>query len=922
MSEQARPRFLGRLILRLLCPRGNREDIEGDLLELYARREAAGGAHDARTRLRRDLLSLCLVLMLIRLRAIGSMWQSAIDGRWVSGLAQDVRYGSRVMRRQPAFSIAVVLTLAIGIGANAAIFSVVHAVLFKDLPYQAGDRFVAVRQVISMPGPFTLGFSAPHYFELATRQTALERIAAVTFNETTLTGQGEPEKLQTGFVSSGFFSLLGVRSQMGRSFRSGEDEVGHNGVALISHALWRRRFGADPGVLSRLIALSGRRVEIVGVLPADFSFIDPADVWVPLVFTPNRLANEHTIDLDVYGRLKPGADPDAAARALTGSVAAFQANPNDERRVRLDRVRTLLAKDVRSSLLLFWGAVGLVLLIACANVANLMLARAADRRREMAVRRALGVDASRLVRQLLIEGVLLSLCGGAAGLGLAHWTVKLLVGISPATIPRLGEIGIDPVVVAFTAALSLATGIAFGLVPALQAVRADLTDALRDGNGICRRGFRMRRTTARSVILVLEVAVTLVLLVGSGLLVRSFLRLQQIDAGFVADDVAAITVSVPISRPGERTEARQFFQRLTDEIAALAGVRSAGAASGLPLTRRGGRLSFVIEGKPVVPAPLPDDPAAGAPGIPPPPPPPAGQAKPLVMPWADAIFTEVTAGYFETMGIPVRDGRTFNGADRAGSSPVVIISDTMAKRYWPGERVVGRRLRAHDNRWKTIVGVVGNVRRFRLEAEALPEIYLPVSQILPDTGDMPAGRVEAEEMTVVARGRGEVEKLLPAMKARVYALNPDQPVSAALTLDQLLATVQAPRRFNMIVLTAFGAAAVLLTAVGLYGVMAYLVAQRRREIGIRVALGARRRHIVRLVAGEGLTLVAIGLAIGIAASLTLTRLIGGLLFGVAPTDPVTFGAVVLLLLVVSASATWMPARRAQLVDPVTVLRQE
>lgn len=923
MSTTPRLPIVARILLGVLCPRDTRESVEGDLLELAARRSIAGGGQSARSRLWRDVLSLCWLSTVRRVHGVRRLVVDVFSGRATAGIGQDVRYAARLMRRQPGFSVAVIATLAVGIGANAAIFSVVNAVLFRDLPYEGGDRFVAVRRVISWTsGSFTAGFSSRDYLRLQAQQRALERIAAVTFNETTLTGHGEPENLQTGFVSSGFFPLLGVRPQIGREFMPGEYEVGQNGVAIISHALWRRRFAADPAVTSQSIALGGRLVQIVGVLPADFRFVDPADVWVPLVFTPARLSNSGWIDLDVYGRMKTGGDQDAASRSLTALVVALDENPDNDQVVRVERVRTLMARDVRSSLQLFWGAVGLVLLIACANVANLLLARAADRRREIAVRRALGIGGARLARQLLIESLLLSLSGGAAGLAVTYWVVTALVGISPASIPRLNEIGLDPAVVGFTLGLSLLTGLVFGVAPALQATRLDLTAVLRDGGVVSRAGFRLRRIPARSAILVAEIAVTLVLLVGSGLLVRSFLRLQQVDTGFSADNVAAVTVSIPIRRARDRVEALAFFEQLTERIGHLAGVSSAGATSGLPLTTKGGRTSLLIEGKPFVAAPPRDDPASGAPLMPPPPPPPKGQKQPIVTPFADAIYSEVSAGYIETMGIQVRAGRAFTRDDRATSLPVVVISEAMAKRYWPGEDPLGRRLQVEDGRWKTIVGIVHDVRRFRLEAaEAIPEIYLPIAQALPDDGEIPEHNVEASDMTVVARGR-DASALLPAMRAQVYALNPNQPVSDALTIDQLLATVQAPRRFNMIVLTAFGSAGALLTSIGLYGVMAYLVSQRRREIGIRLALGARGRHILELVAGEGFALVSIGVVLGLGATFAATRLIRGLLFGVPPDDPLTIGSVVLLLLVVSGAAVLIPTRRAQSVDPVTVLRQE
>jgi putative ABC transport system permease protein len=917
--------FIVRMVLRALASADVREGAEGDLLEMWARRDASTGTAHARARLVRDAMSLIGVLIRMRCRSLARASRALVTGAWTTGLGEDVRYAARLVRRQPAFSLAVVGTLALGIGTNAAIFSVVHGVLFKELPYEAGDRFVALYRTVATPQgrPFVFGFSSRDYLRLEQAQTALERLSAVTFNKLTLMENGEPENLATGFAAPGFFDLLGVKPAIGRTFRSDEYDVGHNAAVIISHSLWTRRFGRDPAITTRSIVLSGRTVRIVGVFSPDFRFVEPADVWVPLVFTPARLSNSGWADLDLYGRLKPSADIDSVSRSLAATERATASDPDSQATIRVEQVRTMLSRDVRSSLLLFWGAVALVLLIACANVANLLLARAAERRREIAIRRALGVDALRLVRQLLIESLLLSLAAGAAGLALTAWTTPLLVSISPTTIPRLTEIGIDPIVVAFTIALSLVTGLVFGVAPALQAARVDLTLALRDGDSASRSGVRVRRVPARSLILVTEVALSLVLLVGSGLLVRSFLRLQQIDTGFNADGVAAVTVSIPIRRVSDRTEALRFFEELSHRVASLDGVTSAGATSGLPLTPRGGRASLVLEGKPVVAAPPRDDPASGAPPMPPPPPPPKGkgQSQPVITPHADAIYTEVTAGYFETMGMRIPDGRSFTRDDRATSEPVVIVSEAMAKRYWPGERAIGRRLRVHDERWKTIVGIVNNVRRFALEGEALPEIYLPISQMLPETGDLPEHNVEASEMTIVARGRN-ASALLPSMRAQVYAMDRNQPVSQALTMSQLLATIQAPRRFNMIVVTAFGTAGTLLTAIGLYGVVAYLVAQRRREIGIRLALGAHHSHIVRLVVGEGLALVSIGLAIGLGASSVASRLIGGLLFGVQPADPVTMAAVVGLLLGVAVIATWMPARRAQSVDPVIVLRQE
>ncbi|HET7221179.1 MAG TPA: ABC transporter permease [Vicinamibacterales bacterium] len=808
----------------------------------------------------------------------------------MTSFLQDLRYGVRVLVKSPGFSLVAILALAIGIGANTAIFSVVNTLLLQRLPYRDADRLAIVweHNVVRDRKSNVVGPSNfVHWREM---NRTFEDLTAVspTYN-VTLTGMGDPEEIPAQLVSVEFFSVLGVQPRLGRAFTPDENRPNVL-LAVLSDRLWRRRFGADPAILNRPIQLQGQPVTVIGVAPPGFSLLDKTvDLWLPLPFTA-QARTPGGRSLQVVGRLKPGVTFDAAQQDMTrvgADLTAMFPAFNTGWTVRVVPIREELTGKVRPALLVLVGAVAFVLLIACANVANLLLARATARSRELAVRAALGAGRARLVRQLLAESLLLSIAGGGCGLALGWWSVAFLRNVAAERLPiqRLEMVAIDGRVLAFTAAAAILSGILFGIVPAMTGAGANLNESLREGG---RTGSGARGNRARAAFVVIEVALALVLLVGAGLLVRSFMRLLDVDPGFDPSHTLTMRVSLPRARYGGDGQQAQFFDRFFRDIDALPGVKAAGAVSWLPMTGLGSATSMEIIGQP--------KPAAGQ------------------EPVTDVRV--MTHHYLEAMGVPLLKGRLFNEADAADATGRIVINETMAKKHWPGEDPLGKRVRINwgtPSREDEVIGVVGDVKHYGLDTPAAgvrPMIYWPYAR-------NPYGT-----MTVAIRTAGDPSSLVTSVAGVLRRLDPELALAGVRTMDEVVSSSMAERRLTMLLLTIFAGAALVLAAVGIYGVIAYSVTQRTQEIGIRMALGAQRGDVLRLVVRQALVMVAAGIAAGAAGAFLLTRLMEGLLFDVTPTDPATFGLVSAALAGVAVLASGLPGLRATRVDPVIALRAE
>ncbi len=809
-------------------------------------------------------------------------------------ILQDLRYAVRTLTRSPGFTAVAVATLALGIGATTAIWSIVDGVLLRPLPFPAPERLAAVWMTGGSGGE-RYPMSVADLRDWRARNRAFAQVSAFVDTRFALTGEGEPEQLSGAWVTSNFFATLGIRPLLGRAPSAEDDRPAAEAAVVLSHGLWQRRFGADPRVVGRTIALDGNRRTVLGVMPAGLAFppagAGPVQLWTVLKdeapprrgpyflhglarLAPGVTLGQAEAELAVLGRTLERDNP------LTNAGASFAAAPLAEH----------LVGGVRPALLVLLGAVGFVLLIAAANVANLLLVRAAGREREMALRAALGAGRGRIVRQLLTESVLLAAAGAGVGLLLAWWGVELLPRLAPDALPRLDAVALDGRVLAFTALLTAATGLLFGLAPALQGSRRDLHGGLKEGS----RGSEGRgRLRLRRLVVASEVAAALVLLVGAGLLLASYWRLQGTSAGIRPAGVWTTQVELPTARYGEDRQVVAFYRELLARIEALPGVRSAGIGISLPphlLTITDG---FTPEGHAVPP----------------------GQSAPL------AVLDFVSPGYFQTLGVPLLAGRPFGPADREGAPTVVLVNQTLARRYFP-QGAVGRRLKIGgperpENSWMEIVGVVADVKYGGLAAPAEPAYYLPAAQ------------AAWQGMHLVVRsddgadGRDSAAAGLAAnVRQTIRALDRDLPVAAVRPLGGLVSESIAAPRLRTQLIGAFGALALVLAAIGIYGVLAYTVAQRTREVGIRMALGAGRGGVTRLVLSEILGVVLGGLAVGLAAAFALTRLLRGLLFEVAPTDPRIFVGVPLLLAVCALLAAYLPARRAAAVEPVVALRSE
>jgi predicted permease len=797
----------------------------------------------------------------------------------------DLRYGLRMLAKKPGFTVVAVFTLALGIGANSAIFSVVNGVLLRPLPFEDPDRLIKIWETFLPGGQGTA--SVPNLKDWREQNTVFNGIAAYQFSSLNLRGQDSPERLQGATVSPNFFDVVGVRPRLGRAFQIGEDEAGRNRVALLSHRLWQRNFGGDAGMVGKDISLNGENYTVIGVMPPEFRFPSRStELWVPLVIPPNQVNNRGNHWMFTLARLKPDVGFEQAREQMVNIAKRIEQQYPDSqagRSVFLIPLQEETVQNIRPALMAMLFAVGFVLLIACANVANLLLARATSRRREIAVRTALGAGRLRLVRQLLTESLLLAVTGGALGLALAKWGVEALLVLAANFLPRANEVGLDWRVAAFTAALSILTGVFFGLIPALQSSRVDLQSTLKEGGGA---GGGLQTNWLRSALVVVEIAATLVLLIGAGLLIKSFIRLYETDLGFKADNVLTMSLALPQAKYPDAQAAAAFHQKLLDRVALLPGARSAGVINYLPLQQWGYNGGVSIEGQ--------------------------GPYEPGRQPLAE--FRAISPDYFRALSVPLMSGRFFTAEDQSNSQPVVIVNQALAQRYLPGQDPIGKHIRAIGNDWRTVVGVVGDVRQSGVSQAARAEIFVPITQAIW-TG-------LTQTMSLVVRADSEPTALISAVRNAVSEIDPAQPVFNVKTMEAVVADSVSDRRLNMLLLGIFAAVALTLAVIGIYSVMSYTVSQHTREIGIRMALGARPTDVLRPVVGQGMGLTLVGVVLGVAGAFGLTRLMATLLYGVKATDPPMFAVVSALLVIVSLLACYVPARRATKVDPMVALRNE
>jgi putative ABC transport system permease protein len=803
-------------------------------------------------------------------------------------ILQDIRYSIRRLSKNVGFTAVAVLALALGIGANTAIFSVVNSILLHPLAYKDPQQLVTITH--SYANLSGASVSPPGFADYRDQSQSFEAVAALLDFDYNLTEMGEPEQLRGHRVSPSFFTALGVAPLLGNTFVAEQDQPGHHRVVAFSYKLWQRRFAGDPDIVGKTVKLNGQNYEVAAVMPASFEW-GKDELWSPLALAPSNFAptNRGSEFLDVIARLKPGVTiGQAQAEMDTIANSIRQANPGfypEEAnwRVGVKSLTDEVVGDIRPVLVVLLIAVGFVLLIACANVANLLLARATARQKEIAIRQALGARRSRLIRQLLTESLLLALVSGGAGLLLALWSVDLIVRLNESNIPRASEVGVDGRVMVFTLIVSMLTAVLFGLFPALQTSKADLQAALKEGG----RGSTAGSPHVRRALVVAEVALALILLIGAGLMIKSFIRLQNVDPGFDPKNVLTAEVSLPAFKYREKAQISSFFRQVIEQIKNSPGVESVGAITGLPLTGSGWSGSFNIEGQAVAP----------------------GQAEP------HSALRAITPGYFEAMKIRLIAGRFFDERDEAGSKLVVIIDQTLAEHYFPNQDPVGKRVEfgmggPNGPAWREVVGVVGRVRHKRLDAEVKDHIYFPQAQNPQSI------------MSLVVRTSTDPEGATSTIRSAVASVDKDQPIHRVTTMEQVRSDSVSSKRLTMLLLAIFAGVALILAAVGIYGVMSYTVTERTHEIGIRMALGAKAADVLRLVIGQGMALALAGVAIGIGAALLLTRFMQTLLFGVTATDATTFMLISLLLAGVALLACYLPARRATRVDPMVALRYE
>ena len=811
-------------------------------------------------------------------------------------LLQDLRYGFRMLLKKPGFTVTAILALALGVGATSAVFSVVNAVMLRNLPYKHAERIVMVWEQNRTSERRRNVVSPANFLDWQDQSSSFEEMAAFYDARANLTGTGEPEEIPAQISTGNLFTVLGAQAALGRVFTNEDAEPGRDNVIVLSYGLWQRRFGASPQVVGQTIMLNGKPFTVIGVMPADFKWFikensltgKPAEMWRPFKLTEEYRTPDMGRGrwLSVAARLKLGVSLEQAQAEMSGIAGRLeqqQAEFNTGWGVNLTSLRQQLAGELKTSLLVLLGAVAFVLLIACANVANLMLARSASRQREMAIRTALGAGRGRMVRQLLTESVLLALVGGGLGLLLAAWGVDMLVALSPQNLIGAETVGLNLPVLAFTLVVSLLTGILFGLAPALEASKLNLSETLNEAGKSGMGSPRSRRL--RNAFVVAEIALALVLLVGAGLMIKSFMRLQAVDPGFDPGNLLTMRVLLPRAKYPEDSQRVSFFRQAVERMKALPGVSSVGTIDALPFASIGSATDFKIEGKP---APAPGE-----------------------EPDTDVRVTD--ENYFRTMSIPVLSGRTFTEQEAAEERHVAVINEALARKYFAGENPVGKRIIVNMKLPPVpteIIGIVGDAKYGKLEGETRAMVYWPHPEL--------AG----SSMTIVVRTEGDPLRLAAAAGREIQAIDKDQPIADVRTMQSWLSESVSRTRFGTLLLATFAAIALLLSAVGIYGVMSYSVTQRTQEIGIRMALGAQRSDVMKMVLGQGMGLTLAGVALGLSASFALTRVMASLLFGISATDPSTFALISLLLVGVAFLASYVPARKATRVDPMIALRYE
>jgi putative ABC transport system permease protein len=804
---------------------------------------------------------------------------------FLESLWQDLRCGARMLRKNAGFTTIAVLTLALGIGANTAIFSVIHAVLLRPLPYNDPDRIVLLMESDPAKGFPTFSVSPPNYVDWRNSTSSFEALASIAPGTFNFASGGEPERLRGARVASPFFAAMGAAPAIGRTFLLEDDVVGKASVVVLSHGLWARHFGSDPQIIGKSLTLDGESYRIVGVMQNGFQFPPGAELWLPSEFTKDDLDPDArgAHYLWVIARLKSGVSIQQAQgemQAVSSGLEHQYPRTNTGWTSRVVSLSERTVGNVRSTLLVLSGAVGFLLLIACANVANLLLARASERRREIAIRFSLGAGRLRIARQLVTESILLSGCASVVALILAEWAIRALRTLPASNLPRAASIQLDLPVLGFTAVIATLTGLLFGLAPALQATRGAPVETLKEGG----RSSSTGRHGVRSALVVLETTLALVLLVGSGLLLKSFVRLQSVDLGFQSRNILTGQLSLPRSKYSTDQQQIRFFEQVLERLQSVKGVREAALASGNPM--QGSNNSFAFATKDLQALTPADQPSAG--------------------------YYVVSPNYFQTLGIPLLAGRSFTREDSYGTPRVAIISRTLAQRFFHDRNPIGQMIAIGAGQgtvWREIVGVVGDVKDDSPEEGAM-SAYEPYTQMAWD------------DMTLFVRSDGDASKLAAMMRAEVLAVDKDQPVADISTEEQLMAQAVAQPQLRTLLLSLFAALALVLASLGIYGVMSNTVAQRTHEIGVRMALGAGRSSVLRLVLGNGMRLTLLGIVLGTAGAIALTRLIKGFLFHVTPTDPATFVEVALFLFLVALLASYIPARRATRVDPVIALRYE
>jgi putative ABC transport system permease protein len=812
---------------------------------------------------------------------------------------QDLRFGTRMLLRQRAFTLAAIIALALGIGANTAVFSVVNAVLLRPLPYQNSDRMALIWGNFLLLKIEQLNAKAAEYVDYRDQTRSFETVAAFDTDDFVLTGGSQAERIAGARVTANLFPMLGVKAAQGRMISSDENQTGRDNVVVLSHQFWQQRLGGEPNVIGRSVRLSDSSYTVIGVMPAgfefphpSFNFAGPVEFWVPLAFTTEQVAQrQQPYYLKVIALLKPNVTIEQARAEMAALGQRFEREhgqrggyrgPNNEDggwRITVTPLQEQIVGNSRRALLVLFAAVGLVLLIACANAANLLLMRATVRQKEMAIRAAMGAHRLRLIRQLLTESLLIATLGAVGGLTLAWLGVKALLALSPDNLPRLQEINVDGRVLLFTLALSVLTGLIFGLAPALQASRPDLQHTLKESGAATTHG----RHWVRNLLVVGEVAVAMTLLVGAGLMLNSFMRLQRVDTVVNVDKVLSVEINLPSTRYREPAQATAFYQELIRRVESLPSVESASLSNILPLSADARNDPFSIEGRPYD----------------------SNNAT-----WAG--WQAVMPNYFRTLGVPFIAGRDFTDRGAGGASGETVINETMARRYFPNEDPIGKRisLGSPGPPWLTIVGVVKDIRQRGLESDAGPDWYFPYP------------RRPSHYACLLLRTSGDRMSLASAVRGQISAIDKDQPMLAIRTLSEVIASTTAPRRFNTLLLAIFAAVALTLAATGIYSVISYSVTQRTQEVGIRMALGAQSGDVIRLVLKQGLMLTLAGIVAGTLGAIAAARVISGLLYGVSATDPATFGAISLLLAMVALLACYLPARRAARVDPLAALRQQ